>query len=149
MKLEVKLPKTYYSYANLEVEKQDKDDKQRMAVSLSAYQACVLDRYCYNNNAMTFQEVFKSIIVDKGIVTAEEINLRNTIRKKFDFLRDGKFDCSKYENIKTYKQYLLYMSSYAKTKIIQYLIKHEMDLTWFLKKELVNKGILNIEDLSK
>jgi len=149
MKVEVKLPKTYYAFVNLEPEAQDKDDKQRMAVSLSAYQACILDKYCYENNAISLQELFKSIIIEKGILTAEEVKLRNTIKKKFDFLRDGKFDCKSYENIGASKQYLLYLSSYAKTKIIQYLIKNETDLTWFLKKELVKKGIFAIEDLSK
>jgi len=149
MKIEVKLPKTYYAFATLELEKQDKNDKQRISVSLSAYQACVLDQYCYKNNAMSLQELFKTIMINKDILTADEANLRNTIKKKFDFLKDGKFDCKSYENIGASKQYLIYISSYAKTKIIQYLIKSEIDLTWLLKKELVKKEIFAVEDLSK
>ena len=149
MKIEVKLPKSYYAYANIDVESQDKNDKQRMAVSLSAYQACLLDRFCYQNGKMTLQELFKNIIIKNGIVTADEVKLRHTIKSKFDFLRDGKFNCENYKNIGASKQYLIYLSSYSKTKIIQYLIKNEIDLTWFLKKELVKEEIFSIEDLSK
>jgi len=151
MDLGIKLPKTYYAYANLDVSTQPKEDKQRMAVSLSVYLACVLEKHCYKDyeDTITFQQLFKQILVDKNIVSAEEINLKNTRKTKYEFLTDGEFDCKKFQNIKANKQYLIYMSSYAKTKVIQFLIKEKVDLSWFLKKELVKKGVLTVEDLSK
>jgi len=151
MKVEVKLPKTYYAYANIDEATQPKDDKQRMAISLSVYLACKLEEHCYKgyDEPITFQQLFKQILVDKNVVTAEEINLKNTRKKKYEFLENDTFDCSKFENVKAYKQYLIYMSSYAKTKVIKYLIENEIDLSWFLKKELVKKNALSIEDLSK
>lgn len=149
IELDVKLPKTYYAFADLVAEEQPKDDRQRIAVSLSAYQACKLDEYCYNNDRITLQHLFKKIVIDEIGLTDEEVGLKNTERKKFDFLKDDKFECEHFAKTGASKQYLVYLSSYAKTKIIQYLIKNKIDFTWFLKKNLVKKEILTIEDLSK
>lgn len=149
MKITVKLPKTYYAYVNLKAEEQSKTDKQRLAISLSTYQACIIEKYRYEKNGMSLQELFKRTLVEKNVLTEEEVNLKITTRKKFDFMKKGKFRCDAYANIGAGKQYLLYVSSFAKTKIIQYMLKNNIDLVWFMKTCFVEKGILSTEDLSK
>jgi len=149
MKFGAKLPKSYYAYVGVDLESQSKDDRQRIAISLSTYQACKIEKYRYEKNGMSLQELFKRTLVEKNVVTKEDVNLKVTTRKKFDFMKNGEFNCESYANIGAGKQYLLYVSSYAKTKIIQYMLKNDIDLVWFMKQSFIEKGILTVEDLSK
>ncbi len=138
------LPKAYYKYANIELNEKDKEVKDKVVITLSLYIACKLEKACYHND-WTNQRIIKEMLLKSGILTEEELDLKDTIRKKYEFEDMTPNDC---RNIKANKQINIYLTKYAKDKLYKELVKKGYELTFLIKKELVKADIIQIEDLS-
>ncbi len=139
-----KLPKAYYKYANVELKEKDKEIDDKIVITVSLYVACKMEKYCYKESIPN-QNLVKEMLYHSKILTIEELNIKDTYRKKFEFENINPEDI---KNIKANKQINIYLSKYAKNKLYKELLNRGYELTFLIKKELVKADILTLEDLS-
>lgn len=138
------LPKAYYKYANIELNEKDKEIKDKVVITLSLYIACKLEKYCYKEG-IPIQNLMKEMLYHSKILTMEELQIKDTYKKRDDFENINPEDI---KHIKANKQINIYLSKYAKDKLYKELLNKGCELTFLIKKELVKADILQIEDLS-
>ena len=138
------LPKAYYKYANIELNEKDKDIKDKVVITLSLYIACKMEKYCYKEG-IPIQNLIKEMLYHSKILTMEELQIKDTYKKRDDFENINPEDI---KHIKANKQINIYLSKYAKDKLYKELVKKGYELTFLIKKELVKADIIQIEDLS-
>lgn len=138
------LPKAYYKYANIELNEKDKDIKDKVVITLSLYIACKLEKYCYKEG-IPIQNLIKEMLYHSKILTMEELQIKDTYKKRDDFENINPEDI---KHIKANKQINIYLSKYAKDKLYKELLNKGYELTFLIKKELVKADIIQIEDLS-
>lgn len=139
-----KLPKAYYKYANIELNEKDKEVKDKIVITLSLYIACKLEKYCYKESIPN-QNLVKEMLYHSKILTMEELQIKDTYKKRDDFENINPEDI---KHIKANKQINIYLSKYAKDKLYKELLNRGYELTFLIKKELVKADILTLEDLS-
>ena len=144
MEVLAKLPKAYYKYANIELNEKDKDIQDKVVVTFSLYVACKIEKYLYHDN-LTNQRFLQQLLLNSKILDESDLNLKDTIRKKFEF---ENIEPETLRNVKANKQINIYLSKYAKEKLYKELVKKGYELTFLIKKELVKSGVITIEDLS-
>ncbi len=138
------LPKAYYKYANIELNEKDKEVKDKIVITLSLYIACKLEKYCYKESIPN-QNLVKEMLYHSKILTMEELQIKDTYKKRDDFENINPEDI---KHIKANKQINIYLSKYAKDKLYKELLNRGYELTFLIKKELVKADILTLEDLS-
>ncbi len=138
------LPKAYYKYANIELNEKDKEIKDKVVITLSLYIACKIEKYCYKEG-IPIQNLMKEMLYHSKILTMEELQMKDTLKKKSQFENN---DCEDFKNIKASKQINIYLTKYAKDKLYKELLNKGYELTFLIKKELVKADIILIEDLS-
>ena len=138
------LPKAYYKYANIELNEKDKDIKDKVVITVSLYVACKMEKYCYKEG-IPIQNLIKEMLYHSKILTMEELQIKDTYKKRDDFENINPEDI---KHIKANKQINIYLSKYAKDKLYKELLNKGYELTFLIKKELVKADIIQIEDLS-
>lgn len=150
MKFNIKLPKSYYQYSNLDLSKLDKvNEDASVTINLSAYISCKLEHLALDMQKPV-QDVLKLIIIGEGVLTEDELVLSGRDKRSSKFFG---VDCSNLKDIGATKLYRVFMSEYAKGKFMQKLLNDELDASFFIKKSLVKKvgkreyEILEISDI--
>lgn len=139
-----KLPKAYYKYSKIILNENDKNIQDKVVVTVSLYVACKIEKYLYHDN-LTNQRFLQQLLLNSKILDESDLNLKDTIRKKFEF---ENIEPETLKSIKANKQINIYLSKYAKEKLYKELVNKGYELTFLIKKELVKLGVLTIEDLS-
>ncbi len=138
------LPKAYYKYANIELNEDDRNTKDKVVITLSIYVACKIEKSCYQEN-WTNQRLMKQMILNSKILDENDLDIKDTIRNKFEF---ENIESETLRNVKANKQINIYLSKYAKEKLYKSLVEKGYELTFLIKKELVKAEIITVEDLS-
>ena len=136
----VKLPKGYYKYADLSAAQLEKlgktEEKEKLTVNLSAFIACKLEQYAVKVGEPV-RNVLCRILIEEGVLDTEDVEI--TDKKKNTSKFDG-VDCNDLKGIGTTKLFRINLSEYAKAKVLNYLVKEGIDLSFFVKKALVKKA---------
>jgi len=138
MNFDVKLPKSYYKYSDIDIETLDKNEsrKANLAISLSSFISCKLEQFALMQRKPV-QEVLKWILIEEGVLEEEDLEFSGRNKSSSKFIG---VDCNELKDIGTTKLYRIFMSEYAKAKVIKYLLKKEYDASFFFKKSLVKKS---------
>jgi hypothetical protein len=138
MKFEVKLPNSYYKYADIDLESLDKINKRKtnISINLSSLIACKLEKLALNLNKPV-QEILKLILIEEGVLDEDDLEFSN--RKKISSKFLG-VNCNQLKDIGTTKIYRVHLSEFAKAKVMKYLLDAGYDASFFFKKSLVKKA---------
>ena len=136
MNLDIKLPKSYYQYANADLSKLDKEYlTEKISINLSSYVACKLEQLAVHEN-LPVQDVLKKILIEEGILYESDVVFSGRKKAKSKFLGE---DCEKFKDIGTAKLYRITLSEYAKAKVLKQMVELGFDLSFFIKKSMVKK----------
>jgi len=138
MKFEVKLPNSYYRYADIDLESLDKINKRKtnISINLSSLIACKLEKLALNLNKPV-QEILKLILIEEGVLDEDDLDFSN--RKKISSKFLG-VNCEKLGNIGTTKIFRVHLSEFAKAKVMKFLLDVGYDASFFFKKSLAKKA---------
>lgn len=136
MKLDVKLPKSYYQYADADLSNLDREHlTEKISINLSTFISCKLEQLAVYKN-LPVQDLLKKILIEEGILDEEDIVFSGRNKTKSKFLGE---DCEKLKDLGTIKLYRITLSEYAKAKVLKQMVDLGFDLSFFIKKSLVKK----------
>jgi len=136
MKFDVKLPKSYYKYADVALDDLDKkEEKELLSISLSTLIACKLEQLALKEEKPV-QEVLKRILIEEGVLDEGDVTFSNRRKASSKFLGA---DCDELKDTGTTKLYRIQLSEYAKGKIIKKMLDLGFDLSFFVRKSMVRK----------
>ncbi len=133
--ISVRLPNSYFRYADADLSKFSKEKQERVAVNFSTYQACKLEQYAVKAGK-TVSDIIREVLVDSGVLDREDVVFSG--KKKFTSKFLGK-NCEEFKGIKTNKTYHLNLSEYAKAKLYKKLLEKQQDLSYFIKTRMLKE----------
>ena len=137
MNLDIKLPKSYYKFADADLNEFDKEKSTELiTVNLSSFVSCKLEQLAVHEN-MPVQDVLKRILIEEGILDEEDVVFSGRKKASSKFLGA---DCEKLKEIGTSKLYRISLSEYAKAKVLKQMVELGFDLSFFIKKSMVRKS---------
>lgn len=137
MKFEVKLPKSYYQYADIDLEKlKNVDQHENITINLSSFLSCKLEQIALQK-AKPVQEILKLILIEEGVLDEKDVEFSGRSKSSSKFFN---VDCEELRDIGTSKLYRIKLSIFAKAKVLKKMVELGFDLSFFIKKSMVKKS---------
>jgi len=133
--IKVRLPNSYFKYADIDLTKLDRNKQVKLAVNFTAYQACKLEQWAVKNGK-TVTDIFKEVLVDNGVLEKGDVVFSNKRKFSSKFLNK---DCEEFKGIKTNKIYHFSLSEFAKAKVYKKMLELQQDLSYFLKTRMLKE----------
>ncbi len=151
MKFESKLPAKYYRFADRNLNDCDKNKKEKVAFTFSAYQACKLEKFAVKNEELV-ADLFRRILVEEGILGPDDVVFSGKKKHSSKFIGT---DCETLKDMKTHKIYHLSLDECAQVKLYKAMLERGVDVSFWLKSRMVKREnrekdyqIFDVQDLS-
>ncbi len=134
--INVRLPNSYFKYADVDLSKLSRDKQERVAVNFSTYQACKLEQFAVKAGK-TISDIFKEVLVDSGVLEPEDVTFSGRRKFSSSYLNE---DCDRFKKrgLGT-KIYHFSLSEYAKAKLYKKMLEKQQDLSYFIKTRMLKE----------